>query len=69
MEKKETVVSKEELRQMLSKQIQEQVVGCQKELNEAHEKILNKYQCKLEISMTLTPRGNVPNIAVVPRRE
>ena len=60
-------VSKEQLRQMLNQEMQKQIAACRKELDESNKVILNKYQCDLEVSVTVTARGNIPNIAVVPR--
>ena len=60
-------VSKEQLRQMLNQEMQKQIAACRKELDEANKKILDKYQCDLEVSVTVTARGNIPNITVVPR--
>lgn len=65
--KQAPVVSKEELRQMLDREMQKQIQACRKELDEANKVILDKYQCDLEVSVTLTARGNIPSIAVVPR--
>ena len=60
-------VSKEQLHKMLNDEMQKQIQACRKELDEANKKILDKYQCDLEISVTVTARGNIPNIVVVPR--
>ena len=61
------VVSKEELAQMFKEQMDNTIRECREELDESNKRILDKYQCDLEITMTLTPRGNIPNISVVPR--
>ena len=61
-------VSKEQLHQMLNQEMQKQIAACRQELDKVNEEILDKYECDLEITMTLTPRGNIPNISVVPRR-
>ena len=61
------VVLKEELAQMLRQEMDKQIKACRQELDEANKKILDKYQCDLEISVMVTSRGNFPNIAVVPR--
>ena len=61
------VVSKEELTQMFKEQMDNTIRACRQELDEANKVILDKYQCDLEVSITITPRGNIPNISVVPR--
>ena len=65
--KRGPVLSKEELRRMFDEQMQKQIAACRKELDEANKKILDKYQCDLDLSVTVTARGNIPNISVVPR--
>ena len=65
--KKGPVVSKEELAQMFKAQMDNTIRECREELDESNKRILDKYQCDLEVTMTLTPRGNIPNISVVPR--
>lgn len=61
------IVTKEELAQMFKQEMDRTIQACRKELDESNKRILDKYQCDLEITMTLTPRGNIPNISVVPR--
>ena len=61
------IVTKEELAQMFREEMDRTIQACRKELDESNKRILDKYQCDLEITMTLTPRGNIPNISVVPR--
>lgn len=65
--KKGPSVSKEELAQMFKAEMDRTIQACRKELDESNKLILDKYQCDLEVTMTLTPRGNIPNISVVPR--
>lgn len=60
-------VSKEELHQLLNQEMQKQIAACGKELDESNKKILDKYQCDLEVSVTVTARGNRTNISIVPR--
>ena len=66
--KQEPVVSKEELHQMLNEQTQKQLLACREEWNEASKRILDKYQCELEVSMLVTAGGNIPRLTIVPRR-
>ena len=61
------IVSKEELAKMFREEMDRTIEACRKELYESNKRILEKYQCNLEVTMTLTPRGNIPNISVVPR--
>ena len=61
------IVSKDELAQMLRQEMDRTIQACRKELDEANKKILDKYQCDLDISVTVTARGNIPNLTVVPR--
>ena len=65
--KKGPPISKEELAQMFKEQMDNTIRECREELDESNKRILDKYQCDLEVTMTLTPRGNIPNITVVPR--
>ena len=60
-------ITKEELARMFKEQMDATIQACRKELDESNKLILDKYQCDLEVTMTLTPRGNIPNISVVPR--
>jgi len=62
------VASKEELRQMLSEETQKQLLVCREEWNEASKRILDKYQCELEVSMLVTSQRNIPRLTIVPRR-
>jgi len=64
-EKKE--MKTEELRKMLSIKTEEQIRECTKELHEVINKILDKHQCMLDISITLRQGSIVPNIGVIPR--
>jgi len=64
-EKKE--MKTEELRKMLSIKTEEQIKECTKELHEAINKILDKYQCILDVSITLRQGSIIPNIGVIPR--
>jgi len=66
--KKRTPVSEEELRQMLNEQTQKQIQTCREEWNEASKRILDKYQCALEITMLVTSEGNIPRLTIIPRR-
>jgi uncharacterized protein YejL (UPF0352 family) len=66
MEQKETMKT-EELRKMLSIKTDEQINECTKELQEAINKVLDKHQCTLDISITLRQGSVVPNIGVIPR--
>lgn len=61
------IVTKEELAQMFKEEMDRTIRACRKELDEANKKILDKYQCDLEVSVTVTARGNIPNISIVPR--
>ena len=60
-------MKKRELYELITKEMRKQINACRKELDESNKVILDKYQCDLEVTMTLTPRGNIPNISVVPR--
>jgi len=60
-------ITKEELSRMFKEQMDATIQACRKEIDESNKLILDKYQCDLEVTMTLTPRGNIPNISVVPR--
>ena len=60
-------MKKEQLHEMITKEMRRQVQACRKELDESNKRVLDKYQCDLEVTMTLTPRGNIANISVVPR--
>lgn len=60
-------VSKEQLRQMLNQEMQKQIAACRQEIEESNKKILDKFQCDMEVSVTVTARGNFPNISIVPR--
>jgi len=60
-------MKKRELYELITKEMRKQIKACRKELDESNKVILDKYQCALEVTMTLTPRGNIPNISVVPR--
>jgi len=62
------IVSKEELHQMLNEEMQKQIQACRKEWNEASKRILDKYQCELEVSILITSRRNIPRLTIVPRR-
>ena len=64
---KAPVITKEELARMFKEQMDATIRACRKELDESNKLILDKYQCDLEVTMMLTPRGNIPNISVVPR--
>jgi hypothetical protein len=64
-EKKE--MKTEELRRMLSIKTEEQINECTKELQEAMNKVLDKHQCTLDISITLRQGSIIPNIGVIPR--
>lgn len=64
-EKKE--MKTEDLRKMLTEKTQEQINECTKELHETMNKILDKHQCMLDISLTLRQGSIVPNIGVIPR--
>lgn len=66
MEEKKEIKTKE-LRKMLSIKTEEQINECTKELQEAMNKILDKHQCILDISITLRQGSIVPNIGVIPR--
>ena len=61
------IVTREELAQMFKEEMDNTIRECRQELDESNKRILDKYQCDLEVTMTLTPRGNIPNISVVPR--
>ena len=65
MEKKE--IKTEELQKMLSIKTEEQINKCTNELYEAINKILDKHQCVLDISITLRQGSIIPNIGVIPR--
>ena len=64
---KAPIISKEDLARMFKEQMDATIQACREELDESNKLILDKYQCDLEVTMTLTPRGNIPNISVVPR--
>lgn len=64
-EKKE--MKTEDLRRMLSEKTEEQIKNCTKELHESINKILDKHQCMLDISITLRQGSVIPNIGVIPR--
>jgi len=61
------IVTKEELAQMFREEMDRTIQACRKEINESNKKILDKYQCDLEVSVTISPRGNFTSIVVVPR--
>lgn len=60
-------MKKDQLYELITGEMRRQVKACRKEIDESNKRILDKYQCDLEVTITLTPRGNIPNISVVPR--
>ena len=66
MEKKKEMKT-EELRKILSEKTKEQIKECTNELHKEMNKILDKYQCSLDISMTLRQGSIISNIGVIPR--
>ena len=60
-------MKRERFYEMITKEMQKQVRACREEIDRSNKVILDKYQCDLEVRITITPNGNIPNIAVVPR--
>ena len=60
-------MKKERLHEMITKEMRRQVQACREEIDKSNKVILDKYQCDLEVRITITPHGNIPNISVVPR--
>ena len=60
-------MSKQEIEQRLMEENRKQVMACQQELARVIQPVLDKYQCQLDISITLRQGQIIPNLGVVPR--
>ena len=65
--KKKADMSKQEIEQRLMEENRKQVIACQQELAKVIQPVLDKYQCQLDISVTLRQGQIIPNLGVIPR--
>lgn len=55
-------VGADQAREILNRAAQAKVAACSKDI----QKVLNEHGCRIEVAMLVTPRGNVPQITIVP---